>query len=282
MDGTGRSNPRAGRGADAPGFTLVELLVVVAVIAILMGALLPALGGAQRSSRLIASLNNLRQISAASVSYSHDNSDRWPVIPLVEPAPGKPGAVLFNSWTWGGKTTDEFWASYAGGLNHVTASERVLNPYVYDSVDFDGPGDEFRADLPVFRCPGDSTSHQRNYWAERLILDPISSYDDVGTSYHMNMKWWFFDRDAEAVRDNTPERWNEMRQLFRKATFRAPSRFVWVHDQVMDIVAVREFDREGQHGGLNRSAVGFMDGHVEYVRTEPGEFVTTDYRLILD
>ncbi len=59
-------------------FTLVELLVVIAVIGILAALLLPVLASARAKSRAIACLNNLRQVSLASMLYAGDANDRMP------------------------------------------------------------------------------------------------------------------------------------------------------------------------------------------------------------
>jgi prepilin-type N-terminal cleavage/methylation domain-containing protein/prepilin-type processing-associated H-X9-DG protein len=52
------------------GFTLVELLVVVAVIALLIGLLLPALGKARESGREIKCASNIRAVGTAAVMYT--------------------------------------------------------------------------------------------------------------------------------------------------------------------------------------------------------------------
>jgi len=62
------------------GFTLVELLVVVAVIALLIGVLLPALSGARESSRRVASAGNLRQLALMKNLYAEDYSDWFPMV----------------------------------------------------------------------------------------------------------------------------------------------------------------------------------------------------------
>jgi prepilin-type N-terminal cleavage/methylation domain-containing protein/prepilin-type processing-associated H-X9-DG protein len=57
------------------GFTLVELLIVVAVITILLGLLIPALVSAREQVKKISCASNLRQLGVASVNYSSDFGD---------------------------------------------------------------------------------------------------------------------------------------------------------------------------------------------------------------
>lgn len=61
--------PGAAPAAPRRGVTLVELLVVVAIIAILLGILFPALQVARESARRRACSNNLRQIALAMSAY---------------------------------------------------------------------------------------------------------------------------------------------------------------------------------------------------------------------
>jgi prepilin-type N-terminal cleavage/methylation domain-containing protein len=58
------------------GFTIVELLVVISIIALLIGLLLPALGKARDSARLHQSSSNLRQVGAAHLMYASEWNDR--------------------------------------------------------------------------------------------------------------------------------------------------------------------------------------------------------------
>jgi prepilin-type N-terminal cleavage/methylation domain-containing protein/prepilin-type processing-associated H-X9-DG protein len=67
-------NPRVIRR----GFTLVELLVVVAIISVLAALLLPALGKAKSKAKLTQCISNQRQVSLALFSYADDNEGFLP------------------------------------------------------------------------------------------------------------------------------------------------------------------------------------------------------------
>jgi prepilin-type N-terminal cleavage/methylation domain-containing protein len=66
-------------------FTLVELLVVIAVVGILAALLLPALASARDKSRKTACVSNLRQIGIALLNYATDNDGRIPYGPKAPP-----------------------------------------------------------------------------------------------------------------------------------------------------------------------------------------------------
>lgn len=75
---------RASRPSPA-GFTLVELLLVIGIIAVLVAILLPALNKARRAANTVVCESNLHQIAIAMVIYAQQNN----------------GAILGNQWTSG-------------------------------------------------------------------------------------------------------------------------------------------------------------------------------------
>ena len=94
------SRQRARRSSG--GFTLVELLVVIGIIALLISILLPTLNKAKEASKRTACMSNQRQLTAAWLIYAHDNKD-YLVDPNTNNATGWIGAGNTEATLTGGK-----------------------------------------------------------------------------------------------------------------------------------------------------------------------------------
>lgn len=70
-------NPRQHDDAARRAFTLVELLIVVAIIALLLAILLPSLGGAREQARQAVCLSSARQLHVANTNYSVAENDYY-------------------------------------------------------------------------------------------------------------------------------------------------------------------------------------------------------------
>lgn len=99
----------------ARAFTLIETLVVIAIISVLISILLPALGKARTASRRTLALANARTLAVSFESYLAESDDAYPFIPPTE-EPGLGSRVLaFDWWPEGTRvaTTDLFSGEWA-------------------------------------------------------------------------------------------------------------------------------------------------------------------------
>ncbi len=148
-------------------FTLVELLVVVAIIGVMVGLLLPAVQSARESARRMQCSNNLKQIGLALHNY-HASYDKLP-------------------FSWGGTTPPSGSPGYSAISQLLPFMEQSA---LHEQIDFSVPivhprNDAARlTEVGMLRCPSDLENPHRqsggaiNYMAnvgnQHLWLDPNS------------------------------------------------------------------------------------------------------------
>ena len=99
------------------GFTLVELLVVIGIIALLISILLPTLASARRSAKAIKCASNQRQIAQALIMYAGENNGRLPAGLYSYEGAGDEFPSLDNSRTGPFRDLAEWTHAVSGVLN---------------------------------------------------------------------------------------------------------------------------------------------------------------------
>src|SRR5882762_8879779 len=106
------------------GFTLVELLVVISIIAALAALLLPALNKTKEQARATLCRSNMRQIVSGILVYSEDND-------FYFPWPGDSNSDRDPDWVWGGESTGNLSNPSAWGLPDFGFRAEAGSVYTY-------------------------------------------------------------------------------------------------------------------------------------------------------
>ena len=138
----------------ATGFTLVELLAVIAILSLLAAILLPVFAAVRGKARETACLSNMRQAGLAISMYAQDYDGIYPY--AVDPAD---------------RDTPQIWNSFPDFKAQIPVLpwlHEILQPYVKSRE--------------LFHCPGDRGIVIEDFTGLELDCLP-TCYDKHGTSY---------------------------------------------------------------------------------------------------
>jgi len=225
------------------GFTLVELLVVIGIIALLIAILMPVLGRAKEQANWVKCLSNMRQIGQAFQMYVSNNKGTFP----------RPGVG-------GGAFTPEDWIYYEDTAPDRKMDDSAIAKYLGTPLN-----------RSVFQCPSDDVTVRRpgaekypysysgNYLIMRLgpsfgnvydaVWGPGQTNDTMRITQVVNApdKILLIDETAETVDDGC---------------------WAWMGDlgQGYNVMSTRHMRRQEQLQFLNDYRAGwgnalFVDGH---------------------
>ena len=136
------------------GFTLVELLVVMAIIGILAAMLLPTLNRAKEASNQIVSMSNLKQWALAQSNYVDDNRQQFSTTKIPNGTP----PVSSPPYNEDNPTWNDLAYFFAAGQGN-SAWFNALPPYVggkplywYAAMDDNGIAN-FNSSKSIYKCP---------------------------------------------------------------------------------------------------------------------------------
>lgn len=169
-----------------PGFTLVEILVVLAIIGILSAILFPVFGRVREEGRATVCLSNLKQLGLSLEMYTQDTNGRYPMNRFADYAheptgclstpPDPPASGLAgSSWNW----------------------KRALLPYLKDQQIFECPSNEYAwSPSPLTNGIGGDESNGDYLEKDRLA----NSYALNGSFFHEAVPACWYGETTERAR----------------------------------------------------------------------------------
>lgn len=245
-------------------FTLIEVLVVIAIIALLVAVLLTSLDKAREQSRRVLCQAHLSELAKAWHMYLRDSGDRF-----------TPRGIN-QEYNYGGQQGEG--APEFGSDPAVPIAKPLNNPYFRLNA-------VTRKGAEIFQCPADTGSN----W-----IRP-TAFTYYGTSYRMNHLLVGQAAVPALLGDPCRNLWKEVNRRLPKPTapnlpppsltasnLASPSLLLLMGDYSW----YECWDRTGVddwpfwHGRKPYHNLAYFDGHVDFVRMRKGIQVDNRYRLI--
>ncbi len=219
------------------GFTLVELLVVIGIIALLIAILLPALNRAREAAKWTRCLSNLRQLGAAMISYCQDNHEQFPL-----------GAT--------GDNNDADWVFWEPGRNpNPEIVQGAIMSYLGTNVD-----------VSMVLCPSDNISshggypggYPYSYSANWHICPPYATPNSTDAAIGVPLKWTQVVHSSQIILMI-----DESSQTIDDGCWAPEHYFSDGHNLLSN-----RHDKEQETSGdanYGRGNVVFCDGHAEFI-----------------
>ncbi len=179
----------------SPAFSLIELLMVIAIIALLVSILFPGLAAARRAARAVVCQSNMRQMMVGHATYQSDFKNY--IAALNSPGGDVPRSdsavaqvareILFR--TTGRRTGATAIPSFINGSNRTFVLEQFSCLALVDQLGGQMP-------MPATVCPEDAP---RLVWRADPLRVAKSAYALVKNENKINSAWWPFSSSYQLI-----------------------------------------------------------------------------------
>lgn len=230
------------------GFTLIEVLVVVAIIALLIAVLFPSLTRARAVSQSTVCLHHLSQLGLGAMQYSHMHRD---YIPPLDPAKIDIGPSSSTYYNLGGDNMGVYYPKYAPNLHGFEC------PGAHNTVE-----------------PGDANN---NGFVDDLENSYVRGTTRKGMAFeYIPFLYYVKVNPAVGPGESTPSRWrfnyadppHDKTWPLRVGKTKKASEVCIIHDADNPGQNLVIDDPEDPHVLLRGGNMVFADGHANFVRAK--------------